>query len=160
MRYSLFFCPTFYFFPTTCFVQNSRIHAKNFRNSRITQVFLEIHANPIFREIGEIFGKNRENCQKSGKFAQVWVKRENSRVHAKSRVDSRIHAIEKWIFTFTQVFSIHAFTQFFFDFHAFTQPKKPVHAFTQTAEGAPFIVWFHCMISRKFYQNQKGKSMP
>ena len=54
--------------------QNSRIHAK--------KVFLEIHANPIFREIGEIFGKNRQSCQKSGKFAQICVKRENSRVHA------------------------------------------------------------------------------
>ena len=69
-----------------------KIHAftqKFFEIHTFTQVFLEIHANPIFREIGKIFGKNRENCQKSGKFAQIWVKRENSRLYAKS---GQIHA--------------------------------------------------------------------
>ena len=116
--------------------QNSRIHAKNFRNSRIHASFSRNSRKPNFWEIGEIFGKSRGNIQKSGKFAQIWVKRENSRVHAKNRADSRIHAIEKSFFTFTQAFSIHAFTQIFFDFHAFTQPKKPIHAFTQTAGGA------------------------
>ena len=119
-----------------------KIHAfaqKKFKIHAFAQVFLEIHANSIFRETGKIFGKNRENCQKSGKFAQSWAKRENSRVHVKSKADSRIHTIEKWIFTFTQVFSIHAFTQFFFDFHAFTQPKKPIHAFTHSRKplGGP-----------------------
>ena len=124
-----------------------KVHAftqKKFKIHAFTQVFFEIHANPIFREIGEIFGKNRENCQKSGKFAQIWVKRENSRVHAKTRADSRIHAIEKWIFTFTQVFTIHAFTQFFFDFHAFTQPKKPIHAFTQTPFKSVTFNKYYC----------------
>ena len=96
-----------------------------------TQVFLENHANPIIWEIGKIFGKNRGNIKKSGKFAQIWVKRENSRVHAKSRADSRIHAIEKSFFTFTQVFSIHAFTQFFFRFsciHATKKGHSHIHA--------------------------------
>ena len=114
MRYSLFFCPTFYFFPTTCFVQNSRIHAKNFRNSRITQVFLEIHANPIFREIGEIFGKIGklgklskigEICtnldekgkftrsrKKQGRFTHSRNRKMDFHVHA-SLFNSRIHAI-------------------------------------------------------------------
>ena len=115
--------------------KNSRIHAKNFRNSRIHASFSQNSRKPDFS------GNRGNSRKKSGKFVQFLVKRENSRVHAKSRADSRIHAIEKCIFTFAQVFSIHAFTQFLFRFsRAFTQPKKPIHAFTQTAGGPPFSI--------------------
>ena len=68
----------------------------NFTHSRkfflaihaFTQIFPEIHAKLIFREIGKIFGK-------IGEILQNRKKRGNSRIHAKNRADLRIHAIKK-----------------------------------------------------------------
>ena len=143
--FSLFFrnlCVSCYFyFVSACMISlrgppsGPKFHAFTqifFAIHAFTQIFLGIHANPIFREIGKIFGKIGEIFENRGK-------RENSCIHAKNRAYSRIHAIKKWIFTFTLVFfnsRIHAI--FFFNFHAFTQPKKPIHVFTQTALGAPY----------------------
>ena len=114
--------------------QNSRIHAILFRNLRIHENFSGNSRKPdFFGKSGKIFGKIGEIFENRGE-------REDSRTYSrKNRADSRILAIKKWIFTFTQVFSIHAFMQFFLHFHAFTQPKKPIHAFTQTA-GGPTLV--------------------
>ena len=88
-----------------------KIHAftqKFFVIHAFTQVFLEIHANPIFREIGKIFGNNRENCQKCtnlgekgkftgsskklGRFTHSRNRKMEFHAHA-SLFNSRIHAI-------------------------------------------------------------------
>ena len=93
----------------------SRIHAFFYAIHAFTQISLEIHANPIFRDIGEIF----ENRGKKRKFTYS---------RKKNRGDSSIHAIKKWIFTFTQVFSIHAIFFQCSRIHATKKTHSRIHA--------------------------------
>ena len=63
-------------------------------------IFFEIHANPIFKKIAKIFGKNLGNLQKVGEI-------EISRIHVKNSLDSRI------LFRFSRIHAtkMHAFAQ-------------------------------------------------
>ena len=105
--------------------QISSIQANFFRNFTHSRIFFSsFKQTRFFRKIRNIFREKSGNIWESGKFVHNRGNRENSRIHVKNRADSRIYAIKKWIFTFTQVFSIHAFTLFFFQFSRIRATKK------------------------------------